>query len=102
MDKALRLNIRVFFATISFAKNQSGFHLHLTERQQDSYFLSDRSRANLHRPVNANFLVENCLNLKGSDHAVHEELVAGHLGVVKGEEWHMHVQSPPQLPGGGI
>ena len=43
---------------------------------------------------NANFSLlfcENCAeqlaNLKGSDHAVHEELVAGHLGVVKGEEW---------------
>ena len=39
--------------------------------------------------------IEQLANLKGSDHAVHEELVAGHLGVVKGEEWHMHVQSPP-------
>ena len=38
------------------------------------------------------------VNLKGSHNAVHEELVAGHLGQVKGEKGDSHVQSPPQVP----
>ena len=38
------------------------------------------------------------VNLKGSHNAVHEELVAGHLGQVKGEKGDSHVQSSPQVP----